>query len=80
MADKKNMKLTSLHEHVRNTSMCGKIFTENYLETGRKTCTAKALSKERHRTGQKEKISHQVWIAGTQKGREITEAAIHPVE
>lgn len=53
MAEKKNMKLTSLHEHVRNTSMCGATLTENYLETGRKTCSAKVLSKEDTELGRK---------------------------
>ena len=78
------MGLTSPHEHIKNTSICGKILTENYLETARKTFVQPGFRKDRHRIGQEEKRSHQVgtyapWD-GTQRKREITQGAIHPVE
>lgn len=54
MAEKKNMKLTSLHEHIKNTSICGVILTENQLETGRKTSITTAVKKkDPHESGRK---------------------------
>ena len=36
MVEWKDMKLTSIHEHMKNTSTFGAILTENKLEIGRK--------------------------------------------
>ena len=38
----------SLQEHIKNTSTCGSVLTENELETGRKAHTTKAVKKDPH--------------------------------
>ena len=37
MAEQEDMELTSPHKHIKNTSTCGTILTENKLETVRRT-------------------------------------------
>ena len=44
MMEQEDAKLVSLSEHIKNTSTCGTILTENKLETGRKII--KAIKKD----------------------------------
>lgn len=44
-----------INEHIKNTSMCGVIITENQLETGRKTYTTTAIKKDPHESGRQGK-------------------------
>lgn len=37
MVEKEDVELTSPHEYIKNTPTRGTIFTENQLETGRRT-------------------------------------------
>lgn len=44
-------KLTSPHEHTKNTPTGGAKITENHLENSRKICTTKAVKKDPHGIG-----------------------------
>lgn len=37
MAEWEDSEITSPHKHIKNTSTCGALLTESWLETGRKT-------------------------------------------
>lgn len=52
-AKQEDAKLTSPYEHIKNTSTCRAILTENKLETGRKTHTNKIVRKIHVELGRK---------------------------
>lgn len=56
-----------INEHIKNTSMCGVIITENQLETGRKTYTTTAVKKDPHESGRKGR-EDQVRICNSRRG------------
>lgn len=54
-AKQEDAKLTSPYEHIKNTSTCRAILTENKLETGGKTYITKAVKKDPHQVRKEEK-------------------------
>ena len=48
MAEQEDAELTSPHKHIKSTSTCGAILTENKLETGKKTIMQPRLYRNIH--------------------------------
>ena len=51
MVEEEDMELTSPYKHIKTTSTCGIILTENELETGKELLYNKSCKKVFHVTG-----------------------------
>ena len=82
MMEQEDAKLVSLSEHIKNTSTCGEILTENKLETGRKII--KAIKKDPQRASGRNKreviVSGPAPLGGNTEGGYYTGLEILPGE